>query len=70
MYVRTVQLASKFTLNASAQMSLAEFLRVLASYLRALARASQSFCLRVIYLDVHDYCTSAKYLRAFVHVRT
>ena len=38
-------------LLAGTHVSLAEHLRVLASYLR-----------------VHDYCTSAKYLRAFVHV--
>ena len=42
--------------------------QALAEFLRVLARASKP--LLASYLRVHAYCTSAKYSRAFVHVRT
>ena len=47
--------------------------RVLAEFLRVFAtstRASLAEPLLASYLRVHAYCTSVKYSRVFVHVRT
>ena len=65
----TVQLASKFTLNCEHSHERSQNFKS-ARELLASARASLAEPLLVNYLRVHAYCTSAKYSRAFVHVRT
>ena len=69
MWVRTVQLASKFTLNCVTRTSARKIFKS-ARELLASARASLAKPLLASYMRVHAYCTSAKYSRAFVHVRT
>ena len=65
----TVQLASKFTLNCETRTSARKIFKS-ARELLASARASLAKPLLASYMRVHAYCTSAKYSRAFVHVRT
>ena len=66
--VATVQLASKFTLKRERSH---EPRRIFKSTCKLLASAHTSLTelLLTSYVHVHDYCTSAKYSRVFVHVR-
>ena len=65
----TVQLVSKFALKCECSHEPRRIFKsareLLASACTSLAKLLLASCLRV-----HDYCTSAKYSRAFVHVRT
>ena len=64
-----VQLASKFTLKRERSHGPCRIFKS-ARKLLASARTNLAELLRVLasYLLVHNYCTSSKYLRAFVHV--
>ena len=68
-HVCTVQLASKFTLKCEHSHEPRRIFKS-ARELLASTHASLAKILLASYLHVHDYCTSAKYSRAFVHACT